>query len=128
LGSLRSRGAKSDQGLTVRRGDVFWAYLDPTLGSEQAGRRPVVVVSRDAIHNATSIAVVVPLTNRVNKQHIYHSQVEIRRDEGGLKADSVALCEQVRAISKERLREFLGHLGAARIAQVDAALKVALDL
>jgi mRNA interferase MazF len=112
----------------VRRGDVYWAYLDPTVGSEQAGRRPVVIVSRDAIHNSSSVAVVVPLTNRNNKQHIYHSQIEIRRGEAGLKTDSVALCEQVRAISQERLRDFLGHLSVARIAQVDAALRIALDL
>jgi mRNA interferase MazF len=112
----------------MRRGDIYWAFLDPALGSEQAGRRPVVVVSRDAIHNSTSVAIVVPLTNRVNKQRIYHSQVEIDRGEAGLKTDSVALCEQVRAISKERLRDFLGHLEASRISQVDAALKIALDL
>jgi mRNA interferase MazF len=112
----------------MRRGDVFWAYLDPTAGSEQAGRRPVIVVSRDVIHNTTDAAVVVPLTNRVNKQHIYHSQVEIKRGEAGLKADSVALCEQVRVLSKERFRDFLGHLDPSLIAQVDAALKVALDL
>jgi mRNA-degrading endonuclease toxin of MazEF toxin-antitoxin module len=60
------------------------------------------------------------LTNRVNKQHIYHSQVEIKRGEGGLKVDSVVRCEQV--------REFLGHFGATRIAQVDTTLTVALDL
>jgi mRNA interferase MazF len=112
----------------VRRGDVFWAYLDPTLGSEQAGRRPVVIVSRDAILNATSIAVVVPLTTRTNKDYIYQSQVEIKRGEAGLKVDSVAMCEQVRAVSKERLKEVIGHLEATRIAQVDAALRIALDL
>jgi mRNA interferase MazF len=112
----------------VRRGDVFWAYLDPALGSEQAGRRPVVIVGRDAILNVTSIAVVVPLTTRSNKDRVYQSQVEIKQGEAGLKVDSVAMCEQVRAVSKERLRGFLGHLEPSRIAQVDAALRIALDL
>jgi mRNA-degrading endonuclease toxin of MazEF toxin-antitoxin module len=76
----------------------------------------------------------VSLTSRVNKQHIDHSQdidhsqVEIRRGEGGLKAESVALCEQVRAISKERLGEFLGHLGATRMARGRRHTEVALDL
>jgi mRNA-degrading endonuclease toxin of MazEF toxin-antitoxin module len=72
------------------------------------------------------MTVVVLLTNRINKQHIYHSHVEITRGEGGRKAASVARCAQVRAISKERLGKFLGHLGATRVAQVDATLKVAL--
>jgi mRNA interferase MazF len=112
----------------MRRGDVFWAFLDPTVGSEQAGRRPVVIVSRDAIHSAMTVAVVVPLTNRDNKDSLYHSQVEIKRGEGGLRVDSVAMCEHVRAVSIERIRGFLGHLDASRIAQIDAALKIALDL
>jgi mRNA interferase MazF len=112
----------------MRRGDVFWAYLDPTVGSEQAGRRPVIVVSRDAILNATELAVVVPLTTRSNRDYIYHSQVEVKRGEAGLKVDSIAMCEHVRAVSKERLRGFMGHLDAPRIAEVDAALRMALDL
>jgi len=112
----------------MRRGDVFWAFLDPTIGSEQAGRRPVVVVSRDAIHNAMEVALVVPLTNRDNKDQLFHSQVEIKRGEAGLKVDSVAMCEHVRAVSAERIRGFIGHLDTSRIVRIDAALKIALDL
>jgi mRNA interferase MazF len=54
--------------------------------------------------------------------------VEIRRGEGGLTADSVALCEQVRAISTARLTRALGHLSANTISQLNGALKIALDL
>jgi mRNA interferase MazF len=112
----------------MQRGDVFWAFLDPVVGSEQAGRRPVVVVSRDAIHKAMTVAIVVPLTNRENKDRLFPSQVEIKRGEGGVKADSIAMCEHVRAVSAERMRGFIGHLDTARIVQIDEALKIALDL
>jgi len=110
------------------RGDVYQAALDPSQGSEQAGTRPVVIVSRDAINQSSPVVVVVPLTDRRHKSRLYPSQVEIKAGEGGATIDSVALCEQVRAISRARLRHSLGRLPGARMSQIDAALKIALDL
>jgi mRNA interferase MazF len=110
------------------RGDVFLAELSPTQGSEQTGRRPVVVVSRNAINVNSPVVVVVPITGRENKIRIYASQVVLKAGEGGLSKDSVALGEQVRAISKKRLLNPLGHLPAQRIVEIGEALKIALDL
>lgn len=112
----------------MRRGDVYQAELSPTEGSEQAGRRPVIIVSRDAINMASPVVVIVPLTSRVNKRVIYPSQVEMRAGEGGLTADSIVLCEQVRAVSRTRLKKQLGHVSNQRIVQINAAIKIALDL
>jgi mRNA-degrading endonuclease toxin of MazEF toxin-antitoxin module len=70
---------------------------------------PAPLLKRQPHFNATSIAVVAPLTNRV-KQHIYHSQVEIKRSEGGLKADSVAQCEQEPYTEKEIMSGRRGSL------------------
>jgi mRNA interferase MazF len=112
----------------MRKGDVYQANLNPTEGSEQSGTRPVIIVSRDAINVSSPVVVIVPVTSRVNKQRIYPSHVELKMHEGGLTADSVALCEQVRAIAKSRLTKALGHLSPQRISQVNAALKIALDL
>jgi len=110
------------------RGDVYMAVLDPSQGSEQAGTRPVIIVSRDAINKLSPVVVIVPLTSRVNKSRLLPSHVEVRRGEGGLTADSVALCEQVREISTARLTRALGHLSANTISQLNGALKIALDL
>jgi len=68
----------------VRRGGVFLARLNPTEGSEQAGHRPVVVVSRDAINQNSPVVIVVPLTDRKNKPRIYPSQVVLKAGDGGL--------------------------------------------
>jgi mRNA interferase MazF len=112
----------------MRRGDVYRAVLDPVVGSEQAGVRPVIVVSRDSINATGVVAIIVPVTDRLNKKHIYRSHVELKQGEGGLTMDSVALCEQVRAISHNRLQEYMGHISLARISQVSAALRIALDV
>jgi mRNA interferase MazF len=59
------------------RGDVYLAVLDPSQGSEQAGTRPVIVVSRDAINKLSPVVVIVPLTSRANKNRI------LRGDQAG---------------------------------------------
>lgn len=112
----------------MKRGDVYLTALDPADGSEQAGTRPAIVVSRDAINANSPVVIVVPLTTRSNKKHIYPSQVEMKAGEAGLTSDSIALCEQVRAISKKRLLRHFGHLSNQRMSQVSASLKIALDL
>ena len=113
---------------SIRRGDIYIARLHPTEGSEQAGERPVVVVSRDAINRYSPVVVVVPVTDRANKIRIYPSQVILKAAEGGLAMESVALGEQVRAISKTRLIRHVGHLPPTSLTAVGAALKITLDL
>ena len=112
----------------TRRGAVFLARLDPTEGSEQAGQRPVVVVSRDAINQNSPVIIIVPITDWKNKPRIYPSQVVLKAGDGGLAIDSVALGEQVRALSKTRLVKPLGLLSPHSLAAISAALKIALDL
>jgi mRNA interferase MazF len=112
----------------MKRGDVYQTVLDPADGSEQAGTRPAIIVSRDAINTSSPVLIIVPLTSRANKKTLYPSHAELKMGEAGLTADSVALCEQVRAISKTKLQKHLGHLSNQRMSQVNAALKIALDL
>ena len=66
------------------RGDVYDARLSPTEGSEQAGMRPVIIVSRNAINQYSPVIVVVPLTDAANLKRTYPSDVLIRQPEGGL--------------------------------------------
>lgn len=112
----------------IRRGEVYSAHLDPAAGAEMHGTRPIVVISRDAINASSPVLIIVPVTDRSNKIRIYPSHVELKLGEGGLKLESVALCEQVRAISIDRLKDQLGHLPPAKISPINAALKIALDL
>jgi mRNA interferase MazF len=112
----------------LKRGDIFEARLDPTEGSEQAGFRPVVIVSRDAINQASPVVVVVPCTTYRGTRRIYPSQVLLRASEGGLRVDSVALGEQVRAIAKTRLGQRWGTLSNEALRNLERALLITLDL
>lgn len=112
----------------MRRGEVYDARLDPTEGSEQAGTRPVVVVSREAINAASPVILAVPCTTYRPGRRIYPSQVLLHTPDGGLTANSVALGEQVRALAKSRLGRRRGTLSAEALAELDQALLIALDL
>ena len=112
----------------MKRGDVFDARLSPTEGSEQAGTRPVVIVSRDAINKNSSVVVIVPLTKATNVKRSYPNNVTITKGEGGLTFDSVVLGGQIRSIAKSRLLAQRGTLTADIMQQVDLALRITLDL
>ena len=112
----------------MKRGEVFEARLDPTEGSEQAGNRPVVIVSRDVINQTSPVVVVVPCTTYRAPRRLYPSHVLLRASEGGLQVDSVALCEQIRAVAKARLGARWGVLGAATLRRIEQALLITLDL
>lgn len=112
----------------MKRGDIFEARLNPTEGSEQAGVRPVVIVSRDAINKNSSVIVVVPLTKATNVERNYPNNVTIAQGEGGLTFELVLLGGQVRAISKSRLLQQRGTLSTETMRQVDRALRITLDL
>jgi mRNA interferase MazF len=112
----------------LKRGDVYDARLDPVEGSEQAGIRPVVIVSRDAINEASPVVIVVPFTRLRKGRRIYPSHVVIRAPEGGLRKDSIALGEQVRAIAKTRLATFRGALSTSAMKKVERSLLISLDL
>ena len=112
----------------MRRGEIYDARLDPTEGSEQAGSRPIVIVSRDAINAASPVVIAVPCTTYRPGRRLYPSQVLLHTPDGGLDVDSVALGEQLRALAKSRLGQLRGVLSAQAMTQLDRALLIALDL
>lgn len=112
----------------MRRGDIYQANLNPTQGSEQAGTRPVIIVSRDAINEHSPVVIVVPVTGAENRARMYPTHILLKAGEGGLTKDSIAVAEQVRAITKSRLTTNLGHLKLEHMSLISAALKIAMDL
>ena len=113
----------------MKRGDIYDARLNPTEGSEQAGTRPVVIVSRNAINRYSPVVVIVPLTDAAaNVKRSYPSNVVLSQPEGGLTLDSVALTGQVRAIAKIRLLQQRGSLSPESMQKVGTALRITLDL
>jgi len=108
----------------LRQGAVVWAWLDPTVGREQSGRRPVVVVSSDGyIDVVTTLAIVVPVshTDRGWPNHVLLTGCT------DLPA-SFAITEQPRTISRDRLGEVIGHIDARCLAEIKQWLGDFLDL
>jgi mRNA interferase MazF len=112
----------------MRRGDIYQADLNPVQGSEQCGTRPVIIVSRDAINENSPVVIVVPTTGAENKSKLYPTHILLRAGTGGLTKDSIVLTEQVRAITKARLRVNMGQLRLEHMSLISAALKIAMDL
>jgi mRNA interferase MazF len=112
----------------MRRGEIYDARLDPTEGSEQAGIRPIIIVSRNAINVSSGNVLAIPCTTYREGRRIYATQVLIQAPEGGLTRNSIALGDQVRVLSKARLLRLRGMLSEDVMTQVDQILLIALDL
>ena len=111
-----------------RRGEVWRVSLDPVAGREQAGDRPALIVSDDRLNNsAAGLVIVVPLTRT---RRASPSRVEIEPPEGGVRARSYAMCEQVRAVSIDRLLDgpWGPPLSSTLMAEVDRRLRLLLHL
>ncbi len=91
----------------IRRGDIFYADLNPTIGSEQSGVRPVLVVQNDIGNKYSPTVIVAAITSRINKAKL-PTHIEVSAKEYGLTKDSIVLAEQVRTIDKKRLQERIG--------------------
>ena len=108
---------------------VFVVDLDPTVGSEQAGRRPVLVVSREIANVALPVMTVLPVTSRGKGRRVYPNEVLLPAGTAGLDRDSVVMAHQIGAISKRRLGARLGAVEDQELrAAVRAAVRVQLDL
>jgi mRNA interferase MazF len=108
---------------------VFWAYLDPVVGSEQAGTRPVLVVSNEIMNEALPVVTVLPLTSHKPGRRIYSTEVLLPAKVAGQPMDSIAMAHQIRTISKERLQTGYGQLEDPSLRQaVRAAMRLYLAL
>lgn len=117
----------NDQNRTVLRGDIYYADLDPTVGSEQGGVRPVLVLQNNVGNRHSPTLIVAAITSRTGKPRL-PTHVPIGGVLCGLYRDSVVLLEQVRTIDRSRLREYLGPLGPHDMETVDEALEISVGL
>ena len=113
--------------MELNRGDVVWVRLDPVEGSEQAGKRPAVVISPDIINEHSPVVIAAALTTK-KTDRVYPFEVLIRPPEGGLTRKSKVLLLQIRAIDKRRILGKLGALSKDTMLRLDEALKIAVGL
>jgi len=119
----------------IRRGEIYFADLSPVRGREQAGSRPVLVVSSDAINKQPLVVTVVVGTDARNVPRDYPVNVRVNARETGLPMDTVFLCFQVRSLDHSRLLDpethrprLAGMMPPQRMAEVEQALRLVLDI
>lgn len=111
------------------RWGIFRADLGSGEGSEQAGQRPVLVISNDSFNQVMPVVTVLPLTSLKPRRRVYPAEVLLRHGEASLPEDSIVLAHQIRTISKERLKHPYGYITNPEIQRgIEDALKIHLDL
>ncbi|MDI6736381.1 MAG: type II toxin-antitoxin system PemK/MazF family toxin [bacterium] len=113
--------------MEVARRDIFLADLNPIVGTEQAGVRPVLVVQIDKANKISSHTIIIPFTTKI-KEAILPSHTKIPKRAGGLKEDSVLLCEQIRVIDKRRLIKKIGSFDESYMNGVMKSIRVILGI
>jgi len=114
--------------VAARRGEIWRVSLDPIEGHEQAGTRPALIVSADGLNaSAAGLVIIVPLTRTERR---LPTRVEIAPPEGGIQVRSFAMCEQIRAVSVDRLRDgpWGAPVAASVMVQVELLLRRLLGL
>lgn len=108
------------------RGDIFWADLPEGEGSEQAGRRPVCVVSNDISNAFSPVVIVAAMTTKPSRNRqlwdVFLPAGQPTPREGRI------MCNQLFTLDKRLLADKIGPLSAAQMVDLDRALKVALGL
>ncbi|MGB7711744.1 MAG: type II toxin-antitoxin system PemK/MazF family toxin [Microcoleus sp.] len=111
----------------MKRGEIYYANLSPTVGSEIDKRRPVLVVSNDANNRAANTVTILPITSNVTR--VYPFEVLLNPEDSGLPKPSKVQAQQVRTISKQRITsDVVGSLSEEIMQLVNAALKLHLDV
>jgi len=113
--------------MSIKRGDLFYVDLNPTKGSEQRGRRPVLVIQNDIGNEVSPTTIIAPLTTKSFTRE-YPTNVNIPKGIGGLKENSTVLFSQIRTIDKSRLENKLGHLPESDMTKVEESIRVSLGL
>lgn len=113
--------------MEIIRGDIYIADLDPVMGSEQGGVRPVLIVQNNRGNRFSPTVICAAMTSRLGKNDL-PTHVWIAARESGLQRDSLVLCEQIRTLEKRRLRTKAGHIQGLSLRRVNAALAAAMGL
>ncbi len=113
--------------MTIKRGDVYYADLNPVVGSEQGGIRPVLVIQNNIGNKYSPTVIIAAITSKIDKAKL-PTHVEIEGNNCKLDRDSVILLEQIRTIDKKRLKRHVTHLGHKIVNQVDKALEISIGL
>ena len=111
----------------IKRGDIYYAELNPVIGSEQGGTRPVLIISNDIGNRHSPTVIIAAITSRVQIKAKLPTHTAVK-DFEGLDKDSIVLLEQIRTVDKKRLKQHMGMMPVEIMARVDKALAISLSM
>lgn len=111
--------------MIIKRGDVFYADLDPIIGSEQGGVRPVLVVQNNVGNKYSPTVVVLPISSAKKTKMPTHIGIYGTKM---LPKDSIIMAEQIRTIDRNRLQNYVGSVGLEIMKKVDRAVKIGIGV
>ena len=109
----------------IKRGEIYYADLNPVVGSEQGGVRPIIVLQNDVGNKYSPTVIAAATTSRLTKAKL-PTHIELTKENTPMPKDSVVLLEQIRTIDKSRIKEKIGELSPDVMQQINDALLVSL--
>ena len=109
----------------IKRGEIYYADLNPVVGSEQGGIRPIIVLQNDVGNKYSPTVIAAATTSRLTKAKL-PTHIELTRENTPMPKDSVVLLEQIRTIDKSRIKEKIGERPPDVMQQINDALLVSL--
>ncbi len=104
----------------IRKGDIYYAMLNPVMGSEQGGIRPVLVIQNNLANKYSPTVIVAPITSILKKKELPTHIIIDKKD--FLKSKSMILLEQIRVLDKSRLKEYIGKLKDSEVKEIERKL------
>lgn len=111
----------------VKRGEIYWVFFGNTVGSEQNGRRPALIIQNNPGNEFSPTTIVAALTTK-SFLKFFPTNVNVPRMAAGLKFDSTIMLSQIQTIDQTRLQKKIGQLPHSFMAKVDSAIKLSLGL
>lgn len=111
---------------SIKRGEIYWANLNPTLGGEISKTRPILVVSNNINNQYSATVTVLPVTSNTTK--VYPFEVAISASESGLQKDSKIKADQIRTIDKQRLTDKIGSITGLKMDEVEQSILIHLGI
>lgn len=110
--------------MNVKRGEIYLADLNPVIGSEQGGVRPVLIIQNDVGNKFSPTVIVAAITGRDKKNIPTHTRLTLNE----LPKESTVLLEQIRTIDKSRLKDKIGEVSEKEMNEISEALRVSVDV
>jgi len=107
----------------IRRGDIYYADLTPTTGSEQGGIRPVLIIQNDVGNRHSPTVIAAAITGYTKGRH---QPTHVRLKGCGLKCRSTVLLEQLRTLDRSRLGRYIGSVSKGKMREIDTALRISV--